>query len=127
MGAYDWLRGAYAGGGAHMLAEGRICLPKGHICLLEGRIRLAKGCIRLPEGRKRLCKGRAQLPLGRIRLQYVTLEIDPYTCLNRSERRDLTPHVLAIILPKLPESKACVEIGGLMENSSFSEKFNCHL
>jgi hypothetical protein len=30
----------------------------------------------------------------------------------------------AIILPKLPESKACAEIGGLMENSSFSENFN---
>jgi hypothetical protein len=113
-------RGAYAGRGAHTLAEGHIRLPKGHICLSEGcirlvegrirlppgrirllegrirlsegRIRLSEGCIwlaegriRLPEGRKRLRKGHAQLPSGRIRLQYVTSEIDPYTCLNRSE------------------------------------------
>jgi hypothetical protein len=92
-------RGAYAGRGAHTLAEGHIRLskgsirlPKGRIRLSEGRIRLSEGCIwlaegriRLPEGRKRLRKGHAQLPSGRIRLQYVTSEIDPYTCLNRSE------------------------------------------
>jgi hypothetical protein len=78
VGAFGWLRGAYAGGGAHTLAEGRIRLS-------EGRIRLPPGRIRLPKGRIRLRKGRAQLPSGRIQLQYVTSEIDPYTCLNRSE------------------------------------------
>jgi hypothetical protein len=31
---------------------------------------------------------------------------------------------LDVTLPKLPESKACAEIGGVMENNSFSENFN---
>jgi hypothetical protein len=29
-----------------------------------------------------------------------------------------------VTLPKLPESKACAEIGGLVENNSFSKNFN---
>jgi hypothetical protein len=91
-GAYVCQRGAYAGrgahtpvGGAHTLAEGRIRLSEGCKRLSEGHIRQPPGRIRLPKGRIRLRKGRAQLPSGRIRLQFVTSEIDPYTCLNRSE------------------------------------------
>jgi hypothetical protein len=29
-----------------------------------------------------------------------------------------------VTLPKLPKSKACAEIGGLMENNSFRKKIN---
>jgi hypothetical protein len=43
-GAYGWLRGAYVGKGAHILAEG-------YIRLCKGRIRKIEGCIRLSEGR----------------------------------------------------------------------------
>jgi hypothetical protein len=32
-----------------------------------------------------------------------------------------------VTLPKLPKSKACAEICGLMENNSFFEKFNCRI
>jgi hypothetical protein len=32
-----------------------------------------------------------------------------------------------VTLPKLPKSKACTEIGGLMENNRFSENFNCRI
>jgi hypothetical protein len=34
---------------------------------------------------------------------------------------------LNVILLKHPESKACAEIGGLMENNSFFENFNCRI
>jgi hypothetical protein len=66
-GAYGWLRGAYVGGGAHTLVEGRIRLAKGRIHLAKGRIRLAEGRIRLAEGHIRLSKGRIRLRKGRIR------------------------------------------------------------
>ena len=32
-----------------------------------------------------------------------------------------------VILAKLPESKACGEIGGLMGFNSFSKNFNCRI
>jgi hypothetical protein len=117
-----WWRGAYAGRGAHTLAEGHIRLSEGRIQWRRGAYACRRGtytylrgayacrrgayaCLRgtyacrrgaygwlrgayaCPRGTKVCTRGvhSCLRESGRIRLQYVTSEIDPYTCLNRSE------------------------------------------
>jgi hypothetical protein len=42
-GAYGWLRGAYAGGGAHTLVEGRIRWQRGAYAYLKGAYACRRG------------------------------------------------------------------------------------
>jgi hypothetical protein len=41
------------------------------------------------------------------------------SCLSINSIQSLSLKFFDVTFPKLPESKACAEIGGLMENNSF--------